>query len=83
MPPCCLSRCCPLLTSLIVVAGRGGRPPRVKIAVWPIGAAFVGAVVTLYVVATKGPFPLRFYDPTLAGSFPCRSASTSTVSARS
>ncbi len=60
----------PLLTSLIVVAGSGAARHRVKIAVWPIGAALGGAVVTLYVVATQGPITLRLYDPTLAGSFP-------------
>ena len=61
----------PLLTTLIVVAGSGGSARRrVRIAVWPIGAALGIAVVTLYVVATQGPITLRLYDPALAGSFP-------------
>ena len=60
----------PLLTTLIVVAGSGAATRnRVKIAVWPIGAAFVSAVATLYIVATQGPITVRFYDPSLAGSF--------------
>src|SRR5262245_5010304 len=61
----------PLLTTLIVVAGTGPSVRhRVKIALWPIGAAFGSAVVTLYVVATQGPITLRLYDPAVAGSFP-------------
>ena len=61
----------PLLATLIVVAGEGATVRRrVKIAVWPIGAACGGAIATLYVVATQGPITLRFYDPALAGSFP-------------
>jgi NADH-quinone oxidoreductase subunit L len=61
----------PLLTALIVVAGRGAAVRnRVKIAVWPLGAAFCGAVAALYVVTTQGPITARFYDPDLAGSFP-------------
>ena len=36
---------------------------RAKIAVYPIGAAFLGAIATLWVVATEGPITIRFYDP--------------------
>ncbi|BFU94686.1 MAG: putative NADH-quinone oxidoreductase, subunit L [Nitrospira sp.] len=61
----------PLLATLIVVAGgEAALRTRINIAVWPIGAACVGAVATLYVVATQGPVTIRFYDPTPAGSFP-------------
>lgn len=61
----------PLLTMLIVVAGPGAEVHRrVKIAVWPIAAAFAGAVATLYSVTTEGPIVVRFYDPAAAGSFP-------------
>src|SRR6478609_1986996 len=61
----------PLLTALIVVAGRGAAVRnRIKIAVWPLGAAFCGAVAALYVVTTQGPITARFYEPDLAGSFP-------------
>lgn len=60
----------PLLTTLIVVAGEGeALRNRVKIAVWPLGFSFCGAVAILYVVATQGPISIRFYDP-LADSFP-------------
>ena len=54
----------PLLTTFIVMTG-DDLPSRlrVKIAAWPIGATFFGAMVTLYVVATEGPIAIRFYDP--------------------
>jgi NADH-quinone oxidoreductase subunit L len=61
----------PLLTTLIVIAGPGAAVRRrVKLAVWPIAAAFAGALATLYVVAMEGPISVRFYDPALSGSFP-------------
>ncbi|HKY70553.1 MAG TPA: proton-conducting transporter membrane subunit [Nitrospira sp.] len=61
----------PLLATLIVVAGSGeATRHRVKIAVWPIGAAFAGAIATLYLVVTQGPITVRLYDPAQAGSFP-------------
>ncbi len=41
-----------------------------KIAAWPIAAAFFGAIATLYVVATQGPIAIRFYDPAAALSVP-------------
>ncbi len=60
----------PLLTTLIVVAGEGeALRNRAKVAVWPLGFSFCGAVAILYVVATQGPISIRFYDP-LADSFP-------------
>jgi NADH-quinone oxidoreductase subunit L len=61
----------PLLTALIVVAGSGAQVRRrLKIAVWPIAAAFAGAVATLSVVTTEGPIVVRFYDPAVAASVP-------------
>jgi NADH-quinone oxidoreductase subunit L len=54
----------PLLAALIVVIGRAGsRLTRARLAAWPIGAAFCGAIATLYLVATQGPITIRFYDP--------------------
>ena len=54
----------PLLASLIVLVGdEGSRNLRAKIAAFPIYAAFLGAVVTLWFVATEGPVIIRFYDP--------------------
>lgn len=54
----------PLLASLIVLVGdTGSRDRRVKIAACPIGAAFLGAIATLWLVATEGPITIRFYDP--------------------
>lgn len=60
----------PLVTALIVVVGSNStRHDRAKIAAWPIGAAFCGAMVILYLVATEGPIALRLYDPASAASF--------------
>ena len=54
----------PLLAALIVLVGdEASRQQRAKIAAYPIGAAFVGAMVTLWYVATHGPLTVRFYDP--------------------
>ncbi|HEX6950125.1 MAG TPA: proton-conducting transporter membrane subunit [Nitrospira sp.] len=61
----------PLLTVLIVVAGReASRRERVKMGTWPLGAAFFGAIWTLYVVATSGPISVRLYDPADANILP-------------
>ncbi len=54
----------PLLAAFIVLVGdEGSRHQRAKIAAYPIGAAFLGAIVTLWLVATQGPLTIRFYDP--------------------
>jgi NADH-quinone oxidoreductase subunit L len=54
----------PLLAAFIVgVGGETTLHARAKIAAWPIGAAFFGAIITLYVVAMEGPIALRAYDP--------------------
>ena len=54
----------PLLASLIVLVGdEGSRNLRAKIAACPIGTAFLGAIATLWLVATEGPITIRFYDP--------------------
>jgi NADH-quinone oxidoreductase subunit L len=61
----------PLLAALIVVAGSDhSRHTRARLAAWPIGTAFFGAVATLYVVATQGPITVRLYDPASFDSFP-------------
>jgi len=54
----------PLLAALIVVIGcDGSRQARARLAAWPIGAAFCGAIVTLDFVATQGTITIRLYDP--------------------
>lgn len=54
----------PLLAALIVLAGdEASRHERAKLAAYPFGGAFLGAVATLWWVATQGPITLRFYDP--------------------
>ena len=55
----------PLLASLIVLVGdEGSRNLRAKIAAFPIGATFLGAIATLWLATTEGPIIIRFYDPT-------------------
>jgi len=59
----------PLLSALIVLVGADrSRHLRAKLAAWPIGAAFCGAIATLYVVATQGSITIRLYDPSSLAS---------------
>ncbi|HSQ52345.1 MAG TPA: proton-conducting transporter membrane subunit, partial [Nitrospiraceae bacterium] len=44
------------------VGTEGSRNLRAKIAAFPFGATFFGAVVILWLVATEGPITIRFYD---------------------
>jgi NADH-quinone oxidoreductase subunit L len=54
----------PLLAALIVLVGdEGSRNLRAKIAAFPIGATFLGAIATLWLVTTEGPITIRLYDP--------------------
>jgi NADH-quinone oxidoreductase subunit L len=54
----------PLLAAIIVAVGtRSSQTRRSRIAVWPIVAAFLGAVATLAWVALQGPVSVRFYEP--------------------
>ncbi len=53
-----------LLAACIVVVGPDrSLYQRAKIAAYPIGAAFLGAIAILYVVVGRGPINVRFYDP--------------------
>lgn len=54
----------PLLAALITLVGRHASwRRRAKIAAYPIVAAFLGAIITLWLVATQGPVTIRLYDP--------------------
>jgi NADH-quinone oxidoreductase subunit L len=54
----------PLLAALLVLVGdERSRQERARMAAYPIGGAFLGAIATLWWVATQGPITLRFYDP--------------------
>ncbi|MBH0189853.1 MAG: NADH-quinone oxidoreductase subunit L, partial [Nitrospira sp.] len=65
----CLLPLLPLLTALIVAVGDDrSRRARTQLAALPIGAAFCGAIATLYLVATQGPISIRFYDAASAAS---------------
>ncbi len=54
----------PLLAAFILATGtHSSQALRAKIAAYPIGAAFLGAIVTLWLITTEGPMTIRFYDP--------------------
>ncbi len=54
----------PLLGALITLFGEErSRQTRAKMAAFPIGGAFLAAVVTLWWVSTQGAIMFRFYDP--------------------
>jgi len=54
----------PLLAALILLVGdEASQHRRAKIAAYPFGAAFLGAIVTLWWVATQGSITIRFYAP--------------------
>ncbi|RPH77997.1 MAG: NADH-quinone oxidoreductase subunit L, partial [Nitrospiraceae bacterium] len=58
-----------LLASCLVVVGPDHTLyTRTKLAAYPVSAAFVGAIVILWLVATEGPITFRFYDPTSIAS---------------
>ncbi len=64
MSPVVLITFLPLLAALVVLVGtENSRNLRAKIAAFPFGATFLGAVVILWLVATEGPITIRFYDP--------------------
>ena len=58
-----------LLASGIVMFGaESPRLIREKVAASPVGLAFVGSLVTLYVVTYEGPITIQFYDPSSVAS---------------
>ncbi len=53
-----------LVAACIVIVGPDrSLYERAKLAVYPIGAAFVGTIAILCIVVTEGPIAVRFYDP--------------------
>jgi NADH-quinone oxidoreductase subunit L len=59
-----------LAAACIAVFGPGGSEhARAKMAAYPVGAAFLGALATLYLVTTGGPVSVRFYDLSSMASF--------------
>ena len=58
-----------LLAACIVVVGHDrSLYKRAKLAIYPIGTAFVGTIAILFVVVAWGPITVRFYDPTSIAS---------------
>jgi NADH-quinone oxidoreductase subunit L len=59
-----------LAAACLVVFGPGSsEQARAKMAAYPIGAAFLGAVGTLYLVTTGGPVSIRLYNLSSVASF--------------
>jgi NADH-quinone oxidoreductase subunit L len=54
---------------LVLIGSDSSRHRRAKMAAYPVGAAFVGAMATLYKVTTGGPLEIRFYDLSSVASF--------------
>jgi len=64
MPLVVLIPLLPILTAVIVLTGAPERQPeRARLGVLPLGASFVGSLMTLAMVASEGAISLRFYDP--------------------
>jgi len=55
--------------AIVLIGSDSSRHARARMAAYPIGAAFVGAVAALYQVATSGPVSVRFYDLASVASF--------------
>ena len=60
-----------LLTAagIVMIGSETSRFTRAKVAAYPIGLAFFGAICTLALVTSQGPVTLRFYDPVSVASF--------------
>jgi len=58
-----------LATALVLLGSDSTSRRRAQLAAWPIGAAFVAALVTLYVVAVQGPLTVRLYNSSAGASF--------------
>jgi NADH-quinone oxidoreductase subunit L len=59
-----------LVATFVVLLGSDhSRHARAKMAAYPIGAAFLAAIVTLRLVTTNGPIAVRFYDLSSVASF--------------
>ena len=54
----------PLVTAVIILVGEPQTQyRRAQLAVLPLVAAFVGALITLFIVVSEGAIAVRFYDP--------------------
>ena len=53
----------PLVGAIIVlIGGSETQQERARLGVWPLGAACIGSLVTVGMVASEGPVTVRFYD---------------------
>src|SRR5262245_18529026 len=58
-----------MAAGIVMLSGETPRFTRAKLAAYPIGLAFVGAIGTLILVTSQGPVTVRFYDPSSVTSF--------------
>ena len=56
--------------AIVLIGADRTRHTRARIAAYPVGIACLGAVGTLYQVASNGPIEVRFYDLSSVASFP-------------
>ncbi len=54
---------------IVMIGGETPRVTRAKLAAYPIGLAFLGAIGTLVLVTSQGPVTVRLYDPSSVASF--------------
>src|SRR5262247_3871969 len=55
--------------TIVLVGSDRTRHARAKLAAYPVGIACLGAVGTLYQVASSGPIEIRFYNLSSVASF--------------
>ena len=55
--------------AIVLLGSEHTHPVRARLATYPVGIAFLGAVGTLYTVANGDPISIRFYDLSSAASF--------------
>ncbi len=55
--------------AIVLVGSRRTREARARLAAYPVGLAGLGAMGTLYQVASHGPIEIRFYDLASVASF--------------
>ena len=58
-----------IAAGIVMIGGKPSRFTRAKVALYPIGLAFLGAMGTLALLTSQDPITVRFYDPSSVASF--------------